>query len=161
MIRDALLTFRTFLGELRWEDVIVGHDFGFLDPAQIQAWSEHRFPSAPGSLLHAGDPRDFEARLWTACAEATGRTPRPGSARWAEAQDRWRLAFLREALATESTLPQLAQRVERLYEQVGCPEDMLGMLRPSQSWSGLPARLDTRALADFLRRFDPCPAPVA
>ena len=163
MNRDALETFRTCLGEPGWDDIVVGHDFGFLDPAQIQAWSASAKEGPALARLRglAGpDLRDFESSLWAACAEATGKTPRPGSARWAHAQDRWRLAILREALATETTLPRLAQRVERLYEQVGCPEDMLGMLRPSQPWSGAPATVDATAILRFLDRFRLRPEPA-
>jgi hypothetical protein len=156
MDRDALETFRTCLGEPGWDDIVVGHDFGFLDAPQIQAWASAQ-GDGPALVdlrgLTGPEFRDFEAHLWAACVEATGKTPRPGSARWAHAQDRWRLAILRDALATESTLPQLALRVERLYEQVGCPEDMLGMLRPSQPWSGAPAVVDAGAILRFLDRF--------
>jgi hypothetical protein len=164
MNRDALESFRTFLGEPGWDDLVVGHDFGFLEPAQIQAWSaswgdgvalaEMRSLEGPGL-------QTFEAHLWEACIEATGKSPRPGSARWSHAQDRWRLAMLREALATDATLPLLAQRVERLYEQVGCPEDMLGMLRPSHPWSGAPAAVDTAAVLRFLDRYRGLPGPLA
>lgn len=163
MIRDALETFRTCLGEPSWDDIVVGHDFGFLEPTQIQAWSASQGEGPDLAALRALEGpslMDFEAHLWAACREATGNTPRPGSARWAHAQDRWRLAILRDALATEATLPQLARRVERLYEQVGCPEDMLGMLRPSQPWSGLPATVDTGAILRFLDRFRLRPEPA-
>ena len=161
MTRDALESFRTFLGEPGWDDVVVGYDFGFLEPTQIQAWSASQGNGpALATLRGLGGPglRDFEARLWEACAEAAGKTPRPGSARCAHAQDRWRLAILREALATEATLPLLARRVERLYEQVGCPEDMLGMLRPSQPWSGLPAAVDAAGILRFLDRHRAIPS---
>lgn len=157
MNREGLETFRTCLGEPSWDDIVVGHDFGFLDVPGIQAWSATQ---GHGPALAGPDLREFESRLWQACAEATGKTPRPGSARWAHAQDRWRLAILRDALATESTLPQLAVRVERLYEQVGCPEDMLSMLRPSQPWSGLPATVDAGAVLRFLDRFRLRPEPA-
>lgn len=163
MNRAALETFRTCLGEPGWDDIVVGHDFGFLDVPGIQAWSATQGDGPALAALRglAGpDLREFESRLWQACAEATGKTPRPGSARWAHAQDRWRLAILRDALATESTLPQLAVRVERLYEQVGCPEDMLSMLRPSQPWSGLPAAVDAGAVLRFLDRFRLRPEPA-
>jgi len=53
---------------------------------------------------------------------------------------------------TESTEAQLARSVERLYEQVGCPEDMLGMLKPSQRWSGTPATVDPAAVQRYLDR---------
>lgn len=164
MNRDTLETFRTFLGEPGWDDIVVGHDFGFLEPAQIQTWSDFRGQGAALARMRSLEGpglRAFEAHLWEACAEATGKTPRPGSARWAHAQDRWRLAVLREALATETTLPVLAQRVERLYEQVGCPEDMLGMLRPSPSWSGLPATVDAAAVLRFLDRHRGVPGLLA
>lgn len=150
---SALDAFRIAFGEPTWDDIVSGHDFGFLSAAEIQAW-------APGlgsatlrlKLLEGEGLRTFEAHLWAACAEAVGKTPRPGSARWSQAQDRWREALLREALAVESTAAQLAAKVERLYEQVGCPEDMLGMLRPSQAWSGTPATVDPQAVQQFLNR---------
>lgn len=156
MTRDAIETFRAFLGDPGWDDIVVGHDFGFLEPGLILDWArgeEHGVSLEALQALPGPGFQGFEARLWAACAEATGRTPRPGSARWARAQDRWRLALLREALATETTLDRLARRMERLYEQVGCPEDMLGMLRPSQPWSGRPPAVDTAAVLRFLDRF--------
>ena len=104
-----------------------------------------RLRALEGSAL-----KTFEAHLWAACAEAQGKTPRPGSSAWSRAQDRWREALLREALLTESTAAQLARTVERLYEQVGCPEDMLLMLRPSQAWSNTPATVDPAAVQRFL-----------
>lgn len=148
-----LAAFRATHGEPGWDDMVAGHDFGFLDPSGIQAWAPGDGPAAARLRALAGeDLSTFEAHLWAACAEAVGKTPRPGSGRWARAQDRWREALLREALAAETTLTQLARRVERLYEQVGCPEDMLGMLRPSQPWSGTPATVDPLAVQQFLTR---------
>lgn len=150
---SALDAFRSTHGEPTWDDIITGHDFGFLDAAEIQAWI-HGEGSAATRLraLHGEGLRMFEAHLWAACVEAVGKTPRPGSTRWSEAQDRWREALLREALALESTAVQLAVKVECLYEQVGCPDDMLGMLRPSQPWSGTPATVDPQAVQQFLNR---------
>jgi len=150
---SPLEAFLAQVGPLSWDDLVTGYDFGFLTPPEIQA-------KAPGEgeavqrlrALEGPALREFEAHLWAACAEALGKTPRPGSSRWAQAQDRWREALLREALATDSTAAQLARSVERLYEQVGCPEDMLGMLRPSQGWSGLPATVDPAAVQRFLNR---------
>jgi len=145
--------FQTHLGPLTWDDLVTGYDFGFLAAADIQAVAPgegsaiQRLRALEGTALST-----FEAHLWAACAEAVGKTPRPGSTRWAQAQDRWREALLREALAAEGTLSQLASQVERLYEQVGCPEDMLAMLRPSQSWSGTPATVDPTAVQRFLDR---------
>ena len=149
----ALDAFRATHGEPTWDDIVTGHDFGFLGSAEIQAWAAGEGPAVLRLKALEGEGlRTFEAHLWAACAEAVGKTPRPGSARWSQAQDRWREALLREALATESTVGLLAARVERLYEQVGCPEDMLGMLRPSQSWSGTPATVDPQAVQQFLER---------
>lgn len=151
-----LAVFRAIHGEPTWDDVIAGHDFGFLGPAEIQAWVPGEAPAARRLRALEGEPPlGFEAHLWAACAEAQGLTPRPGSIRWARAQDRWRGALLREALAAETTTAQLARRVERLYEQMGCPDDMLAMLRPSQPWSGAPATVDPQAAQQFLARTSP------
>jgi len=149
----SLNAFRKTHGEPAWDDMVTGHDFGFLDPGEIQTWVPEGGPASTRLRALAGEGlKTFEAYLWAACVEAVGKTPRPGSSRWSQAQDRWREALLREALATESTAAQLAARVERLYEQVGCPEDMLGMLRPSQAWSGTPATVDPTAVQRFLDR---------
>jgi hypothetical protein len=149
----AFAAFRTTHGEPTWDDMVTGYDFGFLDPAEIQAWAPGEGPAALRLRTLEGEGmRTFEAHLWAACVEAVGKTPRPGSSRWSQAQDRWREALLREALATENTVARLAQRVELLYEQVGCPEDMLLMLRPSQTWSGTPATVDPAAVQRFLDR---------
>lgn len=145
--------FRTHMGPLNWDDLVTGYDFGFLTSLEIQLQAPgdglavQRLRALEGSAL-----RTFEAHLWAACAEAVGKTPRPGSARWSQAQDRWRDALMREALATESTPAELARNVEDLYEQVGCPEDMLAMLKPSQPWSGTPATVDPAAVQRFLDR---------
>lgn len=145
--------FLQHVGPLTWDDLVTGYDFGFLTSLEIQIAAPgdgpaiQRLRALEGSAL-----KHFEAHLWAACAEAVGKTPRPGSSRWSQAQDRWREALLREALATESTAAQLAARVERLYEQVGCPEDMLGMLKPSRAWSGTPATVDPAAVQRFLDR---------
>lgn len=145
--------FLTHIGPLTWDDLVTGYDFGFLTSLELQQAAPGdgpavaRLRSLEGSAL-----RTFEAHLWAACAEAVGKTPRPGSARWAQSQDRWREALLREALATDTTSAQLARSVERLYEQVGCPEDMLGMLKPTQAWSGTPATVDPAAVQAFLER---------
>ncbi|GLH66597.1 hypothetical protein [Geothrix edaphica] len=153
---SAYDAFRRTHGEPTWDDIVTGHDFGLLGTEEIQGWIPGDGSAATRLRALTGEGlRTFEAHLWAACAEAVGRTPRPGSLRWSQAQDRWREALLREALATESTLGQLAARVERLYEQVGCPEDMLGMLRPSQAWSGTPATVDPLAVQQFLNRTRP------
>ncbi|WP_243301043.1 hypothetical protein [Geothrix oryzisoli] len=150
---SALDAFRRTHGEITWDDIVTGHDFGFLEIPDIQAWVPGEGTAAARLKALQGEAlRTFEAHLWAACAEAVGKTPRPGSTRWSQAQDRWREAVLREALAVETTAPRLAAKVERLYDQVGCPEDMLGMLRPSQRWSGLPATVDPQAVQQFLER---------
>jgi hypothetical protein len=150
---SAYDAFRATHGEPNWDDIVAGHDFGFLGIAEIQAWVSDGGPAATRLKALDGDAlATFEAHLWAACAEAAGKTPRPGSARWSQAQDRWREALLRQALAMDSTAAQLAVKVERLYEQVGCPDDMLGMLRPSQPWSGTPATVDPQAVQQFLNR---------
>lgn len=151
--RTAFAAFCATHGSPSWEDIITGYDFGLLNPSEIQAWVTEQGPAAQRlRALTDAALETFEAHLWAACAEAIGKTPRPGSTRWALAQDRWREVLLWEALATEITEAQLAIRVERLYEQVGCPEDMLGLLKPSQAWSGTPATVDPTAVQRFLNR---------
>jgi hypothetical protein len=150
---NPLDAFRQTHGEPNWDDMVASHDFGFLVPAEIQAWVPGEGPAAVRlRSLHGEALRTFEAHLWAACAEAVGKCPRPGSTRWSRAQDRWREAILRQALTLDCTSGQLAQRVEDLYYQVGCPEDMLLMLRPSQAWSGTPATVDPGAVQRFLDR---------
>jgi len=145
--------FLLHIGPLTWDDLVTGYDFGFLASLEIQIAAPGEGPAVQRlRALEGSALKHFEAHLWAACTEAVGKTPRPGSSRWSQAQDRWREALLREALATETTAAQLAARVERLYEQVGCPEDMLGMLKPSQAWSGTPATVDPTAVQRFLDR---------
>jgi hypothetical protein len=160
---SPLEAFQTHIGPLSWDDLVAGYDFGFLTSLEIQITAPGTGPAVERlRALEGSALRSFETHLWAACAEAVGKTPRPGSSRWSQAQDRWREAVLRESLATDSTAAQFASSVERLYEQVGCPEDMLGMLKPAQRWSGLPATVDPAAVQQFLegvrqriRRFGP------
>lgn len=139
-----------------WSDVVVGHDFGFLSAPEIQAWArEQRFEGEAMARLAALEGEElsrFEETLWAACAEAEGKVPRPGGTRWAAAQDRWRLALLKDILATDLTPQALAVAVEMLYERVGCPEDMLGLLTPSRAWAKEAAVVDPAAVAAFLSR---------
>lgn len=145
--------FKLHSGPLTWDDLVCGYDFGLLSPLEIQAEAPGEGPAIQQLRTLAGEAlATFEAHLWAACAEAEGKTPRPGSIRWSQAQDRWRHSLLRDALATESTAAHLARRVELIYEQVGCPEDMLLMLKPSQAWSGTPATVDPAAVKRFLDR---------
>jgi hypothetical protein len=148
---NPLEAFLIHVGALTWEDLVAGYDFGCLTPQDIQAEASGVGPAVRRLRALLGlDLCEFEAHLWAACTEVLGTTPRPGSSRWARAQDRWRAALLWEALAVETTHGQLALRVEAIYEQVGCPEDMLAMLTPAQRWSGAPATLDPLALQQFL-----------
>jgi hypothetical protein len=156
---SPLEAFLIHLGALTWDDLVTGYDFGLLTSQEIQA-------EAPGTglavqrlrALSGSGLSTFEAHLWAACAEAEGKTPRPGSSRWALAQDRWRTALLREALTLEKTSAQLARSVEQIYEQVGCPEDMLTMLKPSQPWSGVSAMVNPTAMHRFLEPLSKAPA---
>ncbi len=150
---SPLEAFGRYIGPLTWDDLVAGYDFGFLTSLEVQITATGDGPAVQRlRALEGSALRTFEAHLWAACTEAVGKTPRPGSVRWSQAQDRWRDALLKEALATETTTAQLARCVERLYEQVGCPEDMLGMLQPSQAWSGTPATVDPVAVERFLNR---------
>ena len=145
--------FLTYIGPLTWVDLVTGYDFGLLTSLEIQVAAAGEGPAVQRlRALEGSALKTFETHLWAACAEAVGKTPRPGSSRWSQAQDRWREALLRDALATDTTAAQLARSVERLYEQVGCPEDMLLMLQPSQAWSGTPATVDPAAVRQFLDR---------
>ena len=78
----ALDAFRATHGEPTWDDIVTGHDFGFLGSAEIQAWAAGEGPAVLRLKALEGEGlRTFEAHLWAACAEAVGKTPRPGSAR--------------------------------------------------------------------------------
>ncbi len=150
---SPLEAFKKHIGPLTWDDLVTGYDFGFLTSLEIQITAPGNGPAVERlRALEGSALKTFEAHLWAACAEAVGKTPRPGSSRWSQAQDRWREAVLRDALATDSTAAHLARSVELLYEQVGCPEDMLGMLKPSQGWAGIPATVDPTAVQRFLDR---------
>ncbi|MBK8792062.1 MAG: hypothetical protein IPN59_02720 [Holophaga sp.] len=126
-----------------WDEVVVGYDFGFLKPEEIQNWVRDSGFTGE-ACLHLGtlsDPglKTFEACLWRAAAEVTGKAPRPGGQRWAKAQDRWRAALLRDMLEAPLSLEALGVAVETLYERVGCPEDMLGLWSSPSPWQkGIP-----------------------
>lgn len=139
-----------------WDEMLVGYDFSLLVPAEIQDWV--RALAAPGEAGRALAALEgeallcFERALWTAVQEATGKIPRPGSLRWARAQDRWRVALLKEALATPADPEALAARVVGIYEAVGCPEDMLGLLRRFPGASFRQATADRAQVAAFIRK---------
>jgi hypothetical protein len=139
-----------------WHEVVVGYDLGFLAHEDIQAWARtNAFAGQAVETLCTSDSSEpFQSMLWAACLEQCGALPRPGHARWLEAQDRWRLALLKDILATDLTPEALAIAVERLYEHMGCPEDMLRMLRPGRPQQNLPAVVDPAAMVAFLRRFE-------
>jgi hypothetical protein len=139
-----------------WDEVVVGHDFGLLLPDEIQRWALEQGFQGPGCLeLAALDGERlsrFEESLWAACAECTGKVPRPGGRRWARAQDRWRVALLRDALEAPLSPEALAIVVESIYERVGCPEDMLGLWQRHSPWQRRQGSADRTAIARFLRR---------
>ena len=139
-----------------WDEVVVGHDFGLLLPDEIQRWALEQGFQGPGcrelAALDGEGLSRFEESLWAACAECTGKVPRPGGNRWAKAQDRWRLALLRDALEAPLSPEALAIVVESIYERVGCPEDMLGLWQRHSPWQQRQGSADRGAIARFLRR---------
>ncbi|MCE1228034.1 MAG: hypothetical protein LWX11_00870 [Firmicutes bacterium] len=145
-------------GASTWDDVVVGYDFGFLKPEEIQHWVRASADEGEACerLRSLVDPglQCFESCLWQAAAEATGRAPRPGSRRWAQAQDRWRVALLRDLLEAPLTLEALGVAVETLYERVGCPEDMLGLWSGSAPWSQGPTLAQRAAIEAFVHRLE-------
>ncbi len=142
-------------GPVGWDEIITGQDFGILSAEEILAWVRSRPSSGEAhdrlAALEGEGVLRLEEHLWAACTEATGRTPRPGNRRWERAQDRWRVAMLRDALDAPLTGEVLAQAVEAIYEHVGCPEDMLGLwTRNPQRRGVMEARID--AILAFLQR---------
>lgn len=137
-----------------WDEIITGYDFGIMGPLEIQEWLGTQpavGPCAARLLELKGEALlGFEEALWATCEEATGRTPRPGGRRWAAAQDRWRRALLKDALAAPLCAEALAVAVEAIYERVGCPEDMLGLWHRPSPWQHLPATADRAAIEAFL-----------
>ena len=143
-------------GPVRWPEVRVGLQLGFLSALELQTWLRARGVSGPGAAsLLALPPVDdgaFEGALREACLESEGRVPFPGDTAWQQAQDRWRLAWMRELLSQDHTPTTLARAVEALFDQLGCPEDMLSFLHPQPSWRRLPPRVDPYAATVFLGR---------
>jgi hypothetical protein len=145
-----------------WDDLLAGYDFGLLPAEEIQRWVAARPAPGPAAralaVLAGPHLAGFEAALWAAVAEATGKTPRPGSDRWARAQDRWRLALLRDAMAAPVCDEALALLVEAIYGAVGCPEDMIELWRPARA--GAPAIPDRGRIRAFIRRREAALAPA-
>ena len=143
------------LSPLGWEEIIAGYDFGLLTPEVILAWVRDLSLEGPAGQqlagLRADDLLHFEEYLWAACLEATGSLPRPGTQKWAVAQDRWRKALLREAVTPDHTPESLALAVEDIYERVGCPEDMLGLWHHGSPWEHAPAVAYREEVEAFLR----------
>lgn len=139
-----------------WDDVVVGHDFGFLKPEEIQAWVRDQGFSgeACGHLLalEGAALETFEMALWQASAEITGKTPRPGGRRWAKAQDRWRVALLKDVMEAPLSPEALGVAVETIYECVGCPEDMLGLWTRGDRWLKTATAANRPAIEAFVRR---------
>lgn len=138
-----------------WEEIIAGYDFGLLTPGAILTWARDLdLPGPAGQRflrMKEDDLEHFEESMWAACLEATGGLPRPGTQKWAEAQDRWRKALLREAVTHDQSPEALALAVEDIYERVGCPEDMLGLWRRSTPWQHAPSVAHREDVEAFLR----------
>lgn len=139
-----------------WNELVVGHDFGLLSIRDIQEWVRSMPLRGPVSAhlanLAGAELLRFEETLWAACAEATGRkVPRPGHERWSLAQDLWRTALLKEALAAHPDAEQLAEAVETVIDHVGSPEDMLGLVERSPSG---PRTADRKVIAAFVDRIE-------
>ncbi|HWQ07886.1 MAG TPA: hypothetical protein VN436_02220 [Holophaga sp.] len=142
-----------------WAEVVVGHDFGLLSLAEIQAWVRSQPPLGPEArklaALSGQELLRFEETLWAACVEATGtRLPRPGHRRWALAQDLWRTALLKEALLEPLDEAGFGEAVETIVDRVGCPEDMHGLLHRGQAWARTRARADRLAVMTFVAKLE-------
>nr|WP_320131797.1 hypothetical protein [uncultured Holophaga sp.] len=137
--------------ELSWEDLLVGYDFSLVSPLTLLAWAAEQAGKGPAlQTFQAMRPDDpgFEAALWEACMETSGTLPRPGHLRWERAQDRWRLALLREVLDAPLEPRALGAAVEAIYERVGCPEDMLGL------WNAREGEAERPGILRFVARLD-------
>ena len=143
---------------LGWDEMLVGHDFGLLAPEEIQAWvrARHEPGAACQALLGLEDEAlaGFEKALWDAITEVTGKTPRPGGQRWAKAQDRWRVALLKDAVDSPVSAEALAVLVEAIYEAVGCPEDMVGLWRMACAHTPVRPIADHGKIQAFIQRYD-------
>ena len=134
-----------------WDELVTGYDFGLLGQVEIQDWILAHGPLGPMALAALEAQELFEGALWKASLEATGKVPRPGGHRWAQAQDRWRLALLRDAMEAPLSAEALAVAVETIYEKVGCPEDMLGLWHRPSPWEKRLGAADRKAIEAFLQ----------
>ena len=141
-------------GDIGWIEVVVGYDFSLLGPQDIQRWLRLRGARGEAGArmiaLAGDDLLDFGFMMWEACAEEIGEVPRPGARAWSIAQDRWRKALLRESLDADLTEAALATAIEGIYDQVGCPEDMLDLWCYRAPWQEALGRVNFNALYGFL-----------
>lgn len=142
-----------------WGEVVAGYDFGILSVQEIQDWVRSTAPLGPEAekvvRLEGPDLLRFEESLWAACIEATGTgVPRPGHERWAIAQDLWRTALLKEALGWPLDDQEFGEAVETIISRVGCPEDMLGLVKTGCAWAREAVSADRAAVEAFVRRLE-------
>ena len=142
-----------------WCEVVVGYDFGILSIREIQDWIRTLAPLGPEATrvasLDGPELLRFEGDLWAACIEATGtRVPRPGHIRWALAQDLWRTALLKEALAWPLDPTDFAETIETIIERVGSPDDMLGLVQGGSSWARKAAEADRTTIETFVEKLE-------
>jgi hypothetical protein len=142
-----------------WCEVVVGYDFGILSAREIQDWIRSTAPLGEEAekvvSLEGSDLLRFEASLWAACVEATGaRVSRPGHQRWAHAQDLWRTALLKETLTWQLDDQEFGEAVETIINRVGCPDDMLGLVKSGCAWAKRAASSDRAAVEAFVRNLE-------
>ena len=142
-----------------WDEVVVGYDFGILSIREIQDWLRTVGPlgleGQRTANLEGPELLSFEASLWAACSEALGiREPRPGLTRWARAQDLWRTALLKEALAWPLESADFAEAIETIRDRVGCPEDMHGLVKTGCAWAGTVASVERSAVVTFVEKLE-------
>jgi hypothetical protein len=141
---------------LGWDEMVVGYDFGLLAAEEIQGWARTLEGAGEAvaqlAALEGEAILGFERALWAVVETVHGKVPRPGFRRWARAQDRWRVALLQDALEAPVSPEHLAVLVEAIYENVGCPEDMLGLWRGPVASGARDGDSDRARIQAFLRR---------
>ena len=147
-----------------WCEVVVGYDFGLLTIDEIQDWVRSvTFQGREAERLAELDGPDllrFEETLWAACREGTGqRVPRPGHQRWALAQDLWRTVLLKTALQAHLSAEAFAEAIEAIFDHVGCPEDMFGLLSYGSGRSRGVISADRAKVEAFVRNLEARLAP--